>query len=68
MLGHVVAADPAAVVGLNDLQSVLDVLLQGEAAVVHMIEHAEFHTLVPFKADWRSGRTGLDTIAGNSPL
>jgi hypothetical protein len=43
VLGNVISVDSAPVVGLDDFQPILEVLLERDAAVVHVIEHAKFH-------------------------
>ena len=47
VLSDVIAVDPALVIGLDDFQSILEMLLERHAAVVHMIEYAKLHSFLP---------------------
>ena len=69
MLGYMVAVDPAPVVDLDDLQPVLEVLLQANAAVVRMVEDPEFHGFLPSNLIGpASAKSDFEAIACTSVL
>ena len=43
MLGQVIAVKPKPIIGLDELQPLLDLLLERHAGIVHVFENAELH-------------------------